>query len=60
MRAAEGRGEGGIVVDMARLGHLQQPSAALPSSLTERLRTGTCGKVKVVKLSKMMEMNYLR
>ena len=59
MRAAEARGEGGVVVDMARLGHLQPPSA-LPSSPPERLRTGTCGKVQVVKLSEMMEMNYLR
>ena len=55
VRAAEARGEGGVVVDMARLGHLQPPSA-LPSSPPERLRTGTCGKVQVVKLSEMMDI----
>ena len=54
MRAAEARGEGGVVVDMARLRHFQPPST-LPSSLPERLRTGTCGKVQVVKLSEMMD-----
>ena len=59
VRAAEARGEGGVVVDMARLGHLQQPSA-LPSSSPERLRTGTCGKVQVVKLSEIIDINYLQ
>ena len=54
VRAAEARGEGGVVVDMARLRHFQPPST-LPSSLPERLRTGTCGKVQVVKLSEMMD-----
>ena len=58
VRAAEARGEGGVVVDMARLGHLQQPSA-LPSSPLERLSTGTRGKVQVVKLSEIIDLNYL-
>ena len=59
VRAAEAQREGGVVGEMARLRHFQPPST-LPSSLPEQLRTGICGKVQIVKLSEMMDINYQR